>query len=86
MTGEITHRYVEVVLPEIRLDHVRHVEAVGHSLVGEAGVQDVVVAGVQDVVVVAGVQDVVVVAAGVQDVGEVVALSELANLYLEKSW
>ena len=69
MTGEITHRYVEVVLPEIRLDHVRHVEAVGHSLVGEAGVQDV------DVV-----------AAGVQDVGEVVALSELANLYLEKSW
>ena len=69
MTGEITHRYVEVVLPEIRLDHVSHVEAVGHGLVGEAGVQDVVV-----------------VAAGVQDVGEVVALSELANLYLEKSW
>ena len=69
MTGEITHRYVEVVLPEIRLDHVGHVEAVGHGLVGEAGVQDVVV-----------------VAAGVQDVGEVVALSELANLYLEKSW
>ena len=69
MTGEITHRYVEVILPEIRLHHVRHVEAVGHGLVGEAGVQDV------DVV-----------AAGVQDVGEVVALSELANLYLEKSW
>ena len=69
MTGEITHRYVEVVLPEIRLDHVGHVEAVGHGLVGEAGVQDVVV-----------------VAAGVQYVGEVLALSELANLYLEKSW
>ena len=77
MTGEITHRYVEVVLPEIRLHHVSHVEAVGHGLVGEAGVQNVVAAGVQDVDVVA---------AGVQDVGEVVALSELANLYLEKSW
>ena len=65
-----THWYVDVILSELRLDHICHVEAVGQAAV--AAVAAVAVVGV-----VGGARG--------QDVGEVVALRELANLYLEKS-
>ena len=59
-----THWYVDVILSELRLDHICHVEAVGQAAVAVVGV----VGGARG-----------------KDVGEVVALRELANLYLEKS-